>query len=361
MELKTIFKCLILAILKTSNRILTKLKKYPYVIQWLNLYFIKLQDQKYTLLTKIYWLLNDITDFPKCQRLGCNNTLQNKNVSSLYAGYSSYKNAKAKKWFCCSSCALKDDEVKNYRYATCKELYNDPFYNNRPKAEQTYLQLYNSKSSLGNHEIYNKTCKSKERKYGSSNMMAIPEIRQKIINTNIKNLGVEFPFQSISIQHKSLQSIKNKYHVENSFELAIHRGLYVYDNKHFDSKPELAFYIWLIDHKYSFEFHPKIKFEYEFNNKIYFYKPDFLINDKYFEIKGDQFFDKNGKMICPWKYTNWTNEYYYLKCAQYEAKHQCMLKNNVIILKSKEYKQYLDYISNIYGQNYLNKYKKKNS
>ena len=352
MELKTIFKCLILTILKSSNRILTKLKKYPYVIHWLNLHFIKLQDQKYTLLTKIYWLLNNITDFPKCQRLGCNNTLQNKNVSSLEAGYCSYKKSKNKKWFCCISCASKDHDISQSRQNTCKKLYNDPFYNNRPKCEQTCLDRFKSKSPLENHEIYDKTVKTKENKYGTSNMMKVPEIKQKIIDTNIKNLGVKFPFQSIKIQHKIL-----KINTLNEFDFLKTHGLYVFDNIKFDSKPELAFYIWLRDHNYQFIFHPKIKFKYEFNKKIHFYKPDFLVNDMFFEIKGDQFFDKNGKMICPWRYDNWTDEQYNQKCAQYEAKHQCMIKNGVIILKSKDYMKYLQYVYDIFGQNFLNTFK----
>ena len=51
----------------------------------------------------------------------------------------------------------------------------------------------------------------------------------------------------------------------------------------------------------------------------------------YFEIKGDHFFkDKNynNKMICPFDHS---------QDALYEAKHQCMLKNNVIIITSTEY------------------------
>ena len=36
-----------------------------------------------------------------------------------------------------------------------------------------------------------------------------------------------------------------------------------------------------------------------------------------------------------------------------EAKHQCMLKNNVVILTSKEIKKYLDYVEQTYGKGYL--------
>lgn len=41
----------------------------------------------------------------------------------------------------------------------------------------------------------------------------------------------------------------------------------------------------------------------------------------------------------------------------YEAKHQCMLKNNVIILKYKEYVKYVKYVNEKYGKNYIKQYK----
>ena len=37
----------------------------------------------------------------------------------------------------------------------------------------------------------------------------------------------------------------------------------------------------------------------------------------------------------------------------YEAKHQCMLANNVKIIKVSEMKDVLDYICSKYGKNYL--------
>ena len=41
----------------------------------------------------------------------------------------------------------------------------------------------------------------------------------------------------------------------------------------------------------------------------------------------------------------------------YESKHQCMKDNNIIILKSKDYQKYLDYISEKYGKDYLKQFK----
>lgn len=65
-------------------------------------------------------------------------------------------------------------------------------------------------------------------------------------------------------------------------------------------------------------------------NTIHKYHPDFLINDKLYEVKGDQFFEGN-KMICPYDRNNYKDELA-------EAKHQCMIKNNIIILKGDDIK-----------------------
>ena len=42
-----------------------------------------------------------------------------------------------------------------------------------------------------------------------------------------------------------------------------------------------------------------------------------------------------------------------------EAKHQCMLKNNVSILTSKDYKKYINYVEQTYGKDYLKSFKNK--
>ncbi len=73
-----------------------------------------------------------------------------------------------------------------------------------------------------------------------------------------------------------------------------------------------------------------------FNNTQHVYIPDFKIGNQFYEIKGDQFVDKNtGKWICPYNRKN---------DKLYEEKYQCCILNNIIILYSCDYKKYLDYI-----------------
>ena len=81
------------------------------------------------------------------------------------------------------------------------------------------------------------------------------------------------------------------------------------------------------------------------------YCPDFKIGDLYFEMKGDHFFkDKNPlrEMICP--YDRSLDEFY-------EAKHQCMLKNDIVIVTTSEYAMFQTYVDMQYGKGFCKKFK----
>lgn len=71
------------------------------------------------------------------------------------------------------------------------------------------------------------------------------------------------------------------------------------------------------------------------------------------EIKGDDQFDKNtGKMI---------DKLDESKNDVARAKYECMVFNNVKIMKYNEIKPYLKYIRQKYGKKYLNQFKKQNT
>ena len=123
---------------------------------------------------------------------------------------------------------------------------------------------------------------------------------------------------------------------------------YLYDDNFFDSSAEIAFYIWLKDNDIEFTFHPNnMKFSYNFNGKQHTYCPDFLIGNFLYEIKGDHFFedkDSNKKMINPFDRS---------KDGLFEAKHKCMIDNNVIILTAKTYEFFISYVNKKYGKSFL--------
>ena len=121
-----------------------------------------------------------------------------------------------------------------------------------------------------------------------------------------------------------------------------------YDGKSFDSYPELCLYIWLTDYQFIFDFQPNISFKYEVDGIVHYYCPDFKVGDLYFEIKGDQFFKEDGTM---------QNPYDHSQDKLYEAKHQCMLKNDIIILRSNEYSMFILYVEEKYGKDFYQKLK----
>lgn len=72
--------------------------KYGGYIDKINELTPLLADPYYKIKTKVYWVLHDIKEFPKCHCEGCHNAIT-RNVVSAVAGYSGTG------MFCCNSCA----------------------------------------------------------------------------------------------------------------------------------------------------------------------------------------------------------------------------------------------------------------
>lgn len=149
---------------------------------------------------------------------------------------------------------------------------------------------------------------------------------EKLLNT-IMSTG---KYENVEDYYKErIAKAKETY---NLHEHPRHITKIMYDGLAFDSSWELKYYKWLKKNNIDFVFHPDIKFTYEIAGQEKFYKPDFKVGEDFIEIKGDHFFeDKNpsNKMICPWDRS---------KDAIYEAKHQCMIRNNVKILTGENIK-----------------------
>lgn len=106
-----------------------------------------------------------------------------------------------------------------------------------------------------------------------------------------------------------------------------------------------------------FDYQPNVSFVYvASDNKERHYIPDFRVGDQFIELKGDQFFkdkDPSKSMVNPYDRTHKTD---YI----YEAKHQCMISNNVKIITKKDMRSVLQYVYQKYGRNYMNTFKKGN-
>lgn len=196
----------------------------------------------------------------------------------------------------------------------------------KQKIKNTNLIRYNAENPFASEIIRNKIKDTNIERYGAISPLKNEKIRNKIKDTNIERYGYENPMQNPDIRKKQ-------------------QYRYNFDRQSFDSSWEIAYYIWLIDHSIEFEYQPNIRFEYEYNNVKHYYYPDFLVENKLQELKGLQFFenkDINSKMINPFDRS---------MDELYEAKHQCMLKNNVQIIT--DCTEYINYVNEKYTKDFI--------
>lgn len=208
---------------------------------------------------------------------------------------------------------------------TLLEKYGDETYNNREKFKKTCLERYGVKAPAQNKDIRDKQKKTCQEKYNSENYIQSPEFQEKSKKTCQEKYGYLYYNQSPEASHNR----KHKYS---------------YDNENFDSSWELAFYIYHKDNNDIILREP-ITLKYYHDGKEHYYIPDFMINGKLYEIKGSHFF-KEDKMICPFD-SNIDD--------LYEAKHRCMIKNNVEIIMNCD--KYIKYVAEKFGQDFLSKCK----
>lgn len=205
--------------------------------------------------------------------------------------------------------------------ATKLQRYGDANYNNRDKANETIVEKYGSMYTFQQDKV-RRSGETKQQRYGS----ATYNNREKAEMTSLSKYGVRVPSQ--------LKEIADKAHYK-----------YTYNGIIFDSSYDLSYYIWLTDNNIHFEYRPDIQLQYEYDGKTHYYNPDFKIGERLVELKGRQFFkdkDPNGPMVNPYNHD---------QDGLYEAKHQCMLANNVeIIVDCSEYEKY---VAEHYGNNYI--------
>lgn len=211
------------------------------------------------------------------------------------------------------------------------------------KRENTCLEKYGVKHPLQSEDIRNKAKQTNVGKYGVESFSQTNTFTEKVKETWSTKSEDEIK----DIVQRKQQTCIEKYGVPNysqTPEFAQKRyHTYLYDDIYFDSKPELAFWIWAKETGKDI-----IKctdyFEYTYNDKVYKYFPDFKIGEEYFELKGDQFLTEDGR---------WCNPFDHSLDEKYETKHQCAIKNNVRILYSKDYQVALDYVDEKYTKNFL--------
>lgn len=246
---------------------------------------------------------------------------------------------------------------------TCKNLYGDENYNNRPK--------------------YRETC---TKKYGVDNYFRSEIGKQHIAQTHTERYG-GIGFASEELRAKGIETMMELYHVDNAAKIpenyekmhseevrkrrtaSIHktfdekygcwvtaapevikksRKRYKYHENSFDSSWELALYIYAIDHNEEITREP-VRLEYSYDNKVFYYYPDFLYKGQLIEIKGTHLVGMDA----------WVNPY--TKDAKVQEKNYqkylCAINNGVKILGHEDIKFALEYVKKTYRQDYLKSFK----
>lgn len=302
-------------------------------------------------------------------------------------------------------------------YKTKTERYGDPFYNNREKDKET-VKKHIEENPNYYQEISEKCKKTKLELYGDPNYVNsekqketwnqhklddpnfIKDRQKRIQKTTLERHGFVSPFELKETQEKSVQTMLKRYGVKYSGQLketrekwadAIEKRLgvrhnwsdpqtrkniaqtnlkrhgnpfgrtkkkYRYDGVDFDTSFELIYFIYMKLQNKNVERNLSCSFDYEYNGITHRYFPDFKTDDGFVEMKGDQFFKEDGTMKNPWTGKNWTKEQKEESDAIYEAKHQCMLINDVKIFRSKEVNAFAEYICKALKINNLKKYLK---
>lgn len=194
-------------------------------------------------------------------------------------------------------------------------------------------------------------------RYEVDNPQKSEEIKAKTRETNYVRYGGAAPACSKEVLDKMEATCEERYGVSNFSKsplfAAFHRKRIFHDNLYFDSNWEVKVYDYLKENNIPFEYAPAISYPYEYDGRQFTYHPDFIINGKVYEVKGDQFFRINEstgqeEMFNPYREQEWSDERYVWECGKYEAKHRCMLRNNVVILRESQIEN-LDSVFN-YGK-----------
>lgn len=264
----------------------------------------------------------------------------------------------------CRSCSTKETYKKNTgslaraaekRKITCLKKYGvDNVAKDsviKEKEAQTHFETYGVRHPLQREEVYKKAAEKAHtpnakknrinnslKKYGETHHMKNKEFLKKFQEDFLIKTGYDNPLHN----PETIQKIIDKYG-----RIGAVKG-YIYQNIHFDSSWELAYYIWLVDHKKQFVFHPNFPLEYKGDDdKIHLYFPDFLVEGVFYELKGTQFFNEANEPFNMYTQKFWWEKYKALEAAK------------VVILKKDDINQYLKYIEVTYGKNYLKQFRAK--
>lgn len=307
---------------------------------------------------RLYCLKHNLNDIPKCQNPSCNNKVTWRNGINEFGKH------------CSCKCSMNDPQNKELHKTTNLKLYGvenpfqyEPFKEKikqtnlsrrgveysmqdaevKEKAKQTSLKHFGVEYPNQAEEVRLKTKHTCQIKYGVDCIFSSSEFQKKLQSVWLEHLGVRNPFQADTVKNKIKQTIQKLYGVDHysqthEFQQKTHRRYTnpKYPDITFATSWEFKVYDFLTEHNIPFEYQVE-PIPYEYDGVIHYYFPDFRVNGRIYEVKGDNFFRINEQTGQEEMYLTWrgglSDEEYEWRCGREEAKHQCMIANNVFILR----------------------------
>lgn len=332
-----------------------------------------------SIVERLHCLEHNLTNIPICKNSKCNNEVKWDKSRRIFMPY------------CSDKCASTDPEFWKRVRNTSMERYGTESPNQsqivKDRKVCTCVNHFGVENPSQAIEVKDKKANTYVERLGVDNPAKSSIVQDKMKETNIRIRGVENPFQSVEVREKAYQKMEDLYGVRHALQSVVFKKKVVetnnqrfghdyytqteeyhkkahkpytnpkYPDMTFGSSWEFLVYDLLIEKHIEFQYQPSISFEYEYDGRIHTYHPDFKVGDNIYEVKGEQFFrinDSTGheEMFCPYRYPEWSDEYYNWMCGKYEAKHQCMRANNVIIIRDVSienlrglFKNYTTYLS----------------
>lgn len=203
---------------------------HPDIYKYINDLYPQLADPKYKFVQKIYWLVNNLEDYPKCPICGGPNKREYNSYSVMY-----------KSEECSQKCVKKNPiNIEKLKQA-CLEKYGVEYTGQVKefikKREDTCIKKFGSKTCLANKDVrkrientnlekYGVTVPAKNKdilqkmqytcieRYGVINTSQLKENRQKFKKTCLDRYGVDNPMKAKEVEEKSKKTCLEKYGVE---------------------------------------------------------------------------------------------------------------------------------------------------
>ena len=301
------------------------------------------------ILARMYCLEHDLTSSPTCQNPDCDNPVEWRNGSHKFAEH------------CCWQCYLydpnshhKEEDTKKCKYgnayysnpkkrvATSRKRYGENNYNNRKKFLETCNEKFGGNAPACSSEVVKKMERTKEERYGDSGF----NNHEQATKTFREKYNVHNPSQIPGIRKKMTKKWVLFWNDDNTYvstrhdteEYNVNVGKWEHELQ-MDSSWEIELFVFCkLKNGMDVDYQPNLTIPYEYDGETHSYHPDFIINGRIVEVKGDNFFRINPEtnkeeMYCTWRNPKWSDEYYEWRCGREEAKHQCMIANNVVILR----------------------------